>query len=468
MSTYKLWIDGKPVEGASDISVINPATEEVFTTIAGSDQSLLYRAIASAKSAQAQWKKTSIAERQLALTKIAEGMNARAEELAEVITQEQGKPLAEAKTEVVWAESLVRYFATLDLPVETLIDNDTKHVELHRVPLGVVACIVPWNFPLNLIAIKVPQVILTGNSCVLKPAPTTPVSAAIFAEICAEVLPPGIVNTVNDQNDLGGYLTRHPDIAKISFTGSTRTGRHIMASAAETLKRLTLEMGGNDAAIVLPDVDVKDTAKKIFDAAFMNCGQVCIAIKRVYAHDSIYQELCAELAKHAEAAVVGNGFDEGVQIGPLNNKQQYDKVLGFIESAREAGTIVCGGYALDGKGYFIRPTIVKDVKDGDEIVDQEQFGPVLPVISFSNIDEAIAGANGLEMGLGGSVWSSDLDQAREIARQIESGTVWINTHLDFDPSVPFGGAKQSGIGVEFGLEGLYEFTQVKVINQARP
>jgi len=401
------------------------------------------------------------------LTNIADGISARAEELAEVITLEQGKPLSEAKTEVVWAESLVRYFATLDLPVETLIDDNARHVELHREPLGVVACIVPWNLPLNLIAIKVPQAILTGNSCVLKPAPSTPVSAAIFAEICAKVLPPGIVNTVNDQNDLGECLTRHPDIAKVSFTGSTNTGRHIMASAADTLKRLTLEMGGNDAAIVLPDVDVKDTAKKIFDAAFMNCGQVCIAIKRVYAHESIYQELCAELAKHAEAAVVGNGFDEGVQIGPLNNKRQYDLVLSLIESARKTGTIVCGGYALGGKGYFIKPTIVKDVHDGDAIVDEEQFGPVLPVISYSAVEEAIASANRLETGLGASVWSLDANKAREIANQIESGTVWINTHLEFDPSVPFGGAKQSGIGVEFGLEGLHEFTQVKVIYQAK-
>lgn len=468
MSTYKLWIDGGPVEGVSEIAVINPATEEVFATVARSDQSLLARAIASAKAAQTQWKETSIAERQRALIKIADGIKARAEELAKVITQEQGKPLSEARMEVVWAESLVRHFATLDVPVETLIDNDARRVELHRVPLGVVACIVPWNLPLNLVAIKVPQAILTGNSCVLKPAPTTPVSAAIFAEICAQALPPGVVNTVNDLNDLGASLTQHPDIAKVSFTGSTNTGKAIMAGAAGTLKRLTLEMGGNDPAIVLADVDIEATAKKIYDAAFMNCGQVCIAIKRVYVHDSIYEKFCAELARHAEAAVVGNGLDENVQIGPLNNRQQYDKVLGLIERARKAGTIVCGGHALDGKGYFIRPTIIKDVKDGDEIVDEEQFGPVLPVISFSNVEAAIAGANGLDVGLGASVWSSNLEKARDIARQIESGTVWINTHLDFDPSVPFGGAKQSGIGVEFGLEGLFEFTQTKVINQAKP
>lgn len=467
MSAYKLWINGQPVEGASELEVINPATEEVFTTVARSDRALADKAIASAKVAQKEWNKTSIAERQQALIKIADGIHARAEELAEVITQEQGKPLVESRAEVPWAESFIRHFATLDLPVETLIDNDDKLVELHRVPLGVVACIIPWNFPLNIASIKVPQAILAGNTCILKPAPTTPVSAAILAEICAEVLPPGVVNTVNDQNDLGSYLTQHPDIAKISFTGSTTTGKRVMASASGTVKRVTLEMGGNDPAIVLPDVDVKATAHRIFEKAFINCGQLCLAIKRVYAHDSIIEELCAELVKHAEAAVVGNGLDEGVEIGPLNNKQQYDKVLGLIESARQTGTILCGGYALNRKGYFIKPTIVKDVKDGDDLVDQEQFGPVLPVVSFSKVEDAIAGANGVELGLGASIWSADLEKAWDIAKQIESGTVWINTHVDVDPSVPFAGAKQSGLGFEFSLEGLHQFTQVKVINQAR-
>jgi acyl-CoA reductase-like NAD-dependent aldehyde dehydrogenase len=467
MSLYTLWIDGKPVKGASAFNVINPATENIFANISCSNFALVDEAIESAKAAQNLLRNMSISQRQLALNKLADGINVRAEELAEVITQEQGKPLSEARDEVVWAESFIRYFSTLDLPVETMIDTDDKQVELHRVPLGVVACIIPWNFPLNMIAIKVPQAILTGNSCVIKPSPHTPVSAAIFAEICAEVLPPGTVNTVNDQNDLGEYLIQHPGIAKVSFTGSTSTGKKIMAGASGTLKRLTLELGGNDAAIVLSDVDIKDTAKKIFDAAFMNCGQVCIAVKRVYAHESIYEKLCAELASHAESTVVGNGFDSGVQIGPVCNKMQYEKVLTFIDGARKAGTIVCGGYSLKGNGYFIRPTIVKDVKDGDEIVDKEQFGPVLPIISFSNIAEAIANANRLEMGLGGSVWSKDLDKAMEISKQIEAGTVWINTHGDVDPGVPFGGVKQSGFGVEFGSEGLHEYTQIKVIHQAK-
>ena len=312
-----------------------------------------------------------------------------------------------------------------------------------------------------------PLALLAGNACILKPSPTTPLTAALFAEICAAVLPAGLVNTVNDENDLGAYLTEHPDVAKISFTGSTQTGKRVMASASGTLKRLTLELGGNDPAIVLGDVDVKDAAQKLFAGAFMNCGQVCLAVKRVYVHESVYEDLCAELARLADAAVVGNGMEEGTEIGPLNNAMQYEKVRAYLEGARSAGKIIAGGEVPQGDGYFITPTIVRDVSDGDTIVDEEQFGPILPVISYSSETEAVQAANGLDVGLGASVWSSDVGAAKHLAMQVESGTVWINTHLDFGPNIPFGGAKQSGIGVEFAREGLNEFTQIKVINMAR-
>ena len=467
MTAYKLWIDGTAREGAADMPVLNPATEDVFATIARSDEALAEQAIASAKAAQTLWARTSISERQQGLVRLADGLNARAAEIARVLTQEQGKPLAESTAEVAYTEAFIRYFATLELPMEVLQDDDTRRAELYRKPLGVVACIIPWNFPLLIISFKVPMAILAGNTCVLKPSPTTPLSAALFAQICAEVLPAGVVNTVNDQNDLGSLLTAHPDIAKVSFTGSTATGKKVMQSAAGTLKRLTLELGGNDAAIVLPDVDVKATAAKLYAAAFMNCGQVCLALKRTYVHEDIYDAICDELAAIADGARVGNGLDEGVDIGPLNNKMQYDKVLGFLESARKAGAVIAGGEVPAGKGYFITPTIVRDVRDGDDIVDFEQFGPIMPVIKYSDLNAVIDSANGLDMGQGCSIWSHDLEQAHEIALRIDSGTVWINTHLDFGPNMPFGGAKQSGIGVEFGQEGLQEFTQVQVINQAR-
>jgi acyl-CoA reductase-like NAD-dependent aldehyde dehydrogenase len=467
MSDYRIWIGGKAVEGASELSVINPATEEVFATVARSSPEQLEQAIASAKAAQKDWAKTSIAVRRDALKAISKGINDRADEIARVQTMEQGKPIAESIGEVEFTQAFLDHFVTFDLPVEVVQDDEEKRVEVHRKPLGVVACIVPWNFPLLIGAHKVALALLAGNTCVLKPAPTTPITSAIFAEICAGVLPAGAVNTVNDENDLGDVLTAHPDVAKVSFTGSTATGKRVMASAAGTLKRLTLELGGNDAAIILPDVDVEDTAAKLFAAAFMNCGQVCIGLKRTYVHESIYDEMCDALAGLAGAAVVGDGLNQGTEIGPLNNRMQFDKVRGFLENARQAGTIVAGGDVPDGKGFFVKPTIVRDVKDGDEIVDVEQFGPIMPVIKFSDVDDVIERANASDYGLGGSVWSRDLAKAKEIALQIEAGTTWINKHLDFGPNVPFGGAKQSGIGVEFALEGLHEFTQVRVINQAK-
>jgi acyl-CoA reductase-like NAD-dependent aldehyde dehydrogenase len=467
MSDYKIWIDGKAVDGASEIGVINPATEEVFATIARSGPEQLEQAIASAKAAQKEWAKTTIAVRRDALKAINKGINDRADEIARIQTMEQGKPIAESIGEVEYTQAFLDHFTTFDLPVEVLQDDDEKRVEVYRRPLGVVACIVPWNFPLLIGAHKVALALLAGNTCVLKPAPTTPITSAIFAEICAGVLPPGAVNTVNDENDLGDVLTAHPDVAKVSFTGSTATGKKIMANAAGTLKRLTLELGGNDAAIVLPDVDVEDTAAKLFGAAFMNCGQVCIGLKRTYVHESIYDEMCDALARLADTAVVGDPLDEGTEIGPLNNRMQFDKVRGFLENAKQAGAIVTGGEVPDQTGFFIQPTIIRDVKDGDEIVDVEQFGPIMPVIKYSDVDDVIARANASDYGLGGSVWSRDLAKAKEIALQIDCGTTWINKHLDFGPNVPFGGCKQSGIGVEFAQEGFYEFTQLRVINQAK-
>jgi acyl-CoA reductase-like NAD-dependent aldehyde dehydrogenase len=239
-----------------------------------------------------------------------------------------------------------------------------------------------------------------------------------------------------------------------------------MASAADTIKRLTLELGGNDAAIVLPDVDPVKVAPAIFGAAFMNAGQVCLAVKRVYAHSQIYDSLCAELSRLADSTIVDDGLKQGAQMGPLQNKMQFEKVLSFLDDARSNGTIVAGGEVPDRAGYFVRPTIVRDISDGTRLVDEEQFGPILPIIRFDDVEDALARANGSPLGLGGSIWSSDREVARDLAERLEVGTAWINKHLDFGPSIPFGGAKQSGFGVEFAEEGLAEFTQIQVINEA--
>ena len=467
MSDYKLLIGGQLVAGDSAMDVINPATEEVLAVCPRGSERQMNEAVAAAKSAFKTWRKVPIEGRRAAVMKLADAIEARLDELARLLTQEQGKPLSESTAEIAYTAVFLRYLASLNLDNKLIEDNDNRRVEMRRKPLGVVGCIIPWNFPVLIVAFKAPVALLAGNTIVIKPAPTTPLTTLRLGELCAEIFPAGVINIVTDQNDLGGVMTNHPDIAKISFTGSTETGKKVMASAASTIKRITLELGGNDAAIVLGDVDPKKVAPGIFGGATMNAGQVCLAIKRVYAHESIYDELCSELALLADAAVVDDGLKQGSQIGPLQNKMQYEKVKVFLENARANGNIIAGGQVEDRPGYFIRPTIVRDISDGTMLVDEEQFGPILPVIKFSDADDAMERANASPWGLGGSVWSNDRDKAYDLACEMDSGTVWINKHLDFGPNIPFGGAKQSGIGVEFAEEGLHEFTQIQVINEAR-
>ena len=467
MSDYRLLIGGQLVAGDSTMDVINPATEEVLAVCPRGSERQMNEAVAAAKAAFKGWAKQPIEERRVCVNKLADAIDARTTELARLLTQEQGKPLSESTAEITYTAAFLRYLASLDLHGRLIEDNDTRRVELRRKPLGVVGCIIPWNFPVLIVAFKAPVALIAGNTLVIKPAPTTPLTTLRIGELCAEIFPAGVVNIVTDQNDLGGVLTGHPDIAKISFTGSTDTGKKVMASAASTIKRITLELGGNDAAIVMPDADPVAVAPGIFAAATMNAGQVCLAIKRVYAHESHYDALCAELTKLADATIVDDGLKQGSQIGPLQNKMQYEKVKGFLEDARAHGNIIAGGQVEDRPGYFIRPTIVRDVADGTRIVDEEQFGPILPIIKYSDPEAALAKANASPWGLGGSVWGQDRDKAYALACEMDSGTVWINKHLDFGPNIPFGGAKQSGIGVEFAEEGLNEFTQIQVINEAR-
>lgn len=467
MPEYKLLINGRLIDGAGAMDVINPATEEVLASCPRASEAQLDQAVAAAKAAFPAWARTPIEERREAILRLAEAIHADAGPLARLLTQEQGKPLVEAEAEIAYSEAFIRQMATHELPVRVLEDNDNHRVEVQRRPLGVVGAIIPWNFPVLILAFKLPFALLAGNTLVVKPAPTTPLATLRIGALMADIFPAGVVNIVTDQNDLGARLTSHPDVAKISFTGSTETGRKVMAGAAASIKRLTLELGGNDAAIVLPDADPVKVAPGIFQGAFLNAGQVCLAIKRVYAHSDVYDALCAELARLAEEAIVDDGLKQGTQIGPLQNRAQYEKVKAFLDDAESAGTIVTGGVMSDRPGLFIRPTIVRDIADGARLVDEEQFGPVLPIIRFDDPEDALARANASAMGLGGSIWSDDRAAAYDLASRMEAGTVWINKHLDFGPTIPFGGAKQSGIGVEFAEEGFHEFTQIHVINEAR-
>ncbi|WCT74145.1 aldehyde dehydrogenase family protein [Sphingomonas naphthae] len=467
MHPYPMLIGGEFVAGDRKLEVVNPATEEVFVTSGAASEAQFIQAIAAAKAAFPAWSVSTMDERRALLVKLADGMEARVDEMARLLTSEQGKPLPEATGEIQYAIGFIRYFATLDLPVEVIEDSDTRRVEAHRKPLGVVGAIVPWNFPILIVAFKLPLALLAGNTVVLKPAATTPLTTLLLGEICKDIFPAGVVNVVADLNDLGGLLSSHPDVAKISFTGSTETGRKVMSAAAATIKRITLELGGNDAAIVLEDADPKKAAAGIYAGAFFNAGQVCIALKRAYVHEGIYDALCDELAQLANAAVVDDGLKQGATIGPIQNKVQYDKVLEFLADAHDSGTVIAGGNALERAGYFVQPTIVRDISDGTKLVDEEQFGPILPVIKYSDPLDALARANASPYGLGASVWGTDVTKAYEIAQQMEAGTVWINQHLNFGPNIPFGGAKQSGLGTEFADEGLHEFTQLRVVNMAK-
>jgi acyl-CoA reductase-like NAD-dependent aldehyde dehydrogenase len=463
-SEFNLVIGGKLLSGADRLGIVNPATGKVFASCARADKAQLEQAVAAAKTAFPRWSRTPIAERRQLLNTIADAVEARASEFARLLTQEQGKPLAMAEREMKGAIASMRRYATLDLPSKVIKETDREKVVRQQAPLGVVAAITAWNFPMTLLSNKVPPALLAGNTIVLKPAPTTPLTTLLFGELCVSILPPGVLNVIVDQNDLGSLLTQHPDVAKVTFTGSTATGKRVMESSASTVKRVTLELGGND---VLPDADVQDVAPRIFQAAMYNAGQVCIAIKRVYVHESQYDSMCDALAALAAKVVVGDGLDAGTTMGPVQNKAQFEKVKEFIADAQARGKVIAGGKALDREGYFIAPTIVRDIPDDARLVREEQFGPVLPILKYSDVNDAIARVNSTEYGLGGSVWSSNADAAFEVAQQIGSGTVWVNKHLEVPPEGPFGGAKQSGFGCEMGQEGLEQFTQTRIISIAK-
>ncbi|NLR70240.1 aldehyde dehydrogenase family protein [Novosphingobium sp. ERN07] len=467
MPQYKLLIGGALVNGDMTMDVINPATGEPFCTVPRASAAQADAAIAAAKAAVPGWSTLPWVDRQAKLIELADAIAVRKDEIARALTMEQGKPLAEALGELAWTDGYLRHYATLELPERIIQDDETGYIAVKHRPLGVVVGIIAWNFPLLVACWKIGPAVLAGNAIVLKPAPTTPVCALILGEICRDVFPAGVVNVITDANDLGPHLTTHPDVAKVGFTGSTATGKRIAASGADTLKRVTLELGGNDPAIVLEDVDVRETAQTIFGNAFLNNGQVCLAIKRAYVHADIYDAMCGELARLAEAAVVDDGLQQGTQIGPIQNAMQFEKVKGFLESARAEGTVVAGGEVMERAGYFIRPTIVRDVTDGDRIVDEEQFGPILPLIRFDDVEDVIARANASEYGLGGSVWSKDIGRAADIAARIESGQVWVNQHIAIGPHIPMAGFKNSGLGVEQSVEGLAEYSQTQVVNIKR-
>jgi acyl-CoA reductase-like NAD-dependent aldehyde dehydrogenase len=467
VADISMTIDGNCVSGPGAFDVINPATGAAYAEAPACSEEQLDAAFAAAARAFRGWKADEGARRE-ALRKAAEVMFAAAAELGPILTAEQGKPLPEAASEAIGAGVWFKYYANLELPREVIQDDKRVFAEVIRRPLGVVAAITPWNFPLVLASWKIAPALLAGNTIVLKPSPYTPLATLRMGEILAGVLPPGVLNVVSGGDDLGARMATHPVPRKVSFTGSVATGKHVAAAAAPDLKRVTLELGGNDAAIVLDDVDLAAIAGRLFWGAFQNNGQVCSAIKRVYAPRRIYADVVDALAAQARSVKVGEGSTEGVQLGPVNNRPQFDRVADLVANAVSNGArAVTGGAPMDRDGYFYSPTILADISDGSRLVDEEQFGPALPVIAYDDLGDAVERANATHFGLSGSVWSSDQERASDVARQLECGTAWVNTHLALAPHQPFGGAKWSGIGVENGPWGLHSFTELQVIHLAR-
>lgn len=469
MHQAKMIINGVPKTSDNTVDVINPATEKVFAQCHFGDKGDVDAAVVAARNAFPAWSALSDEQRKEKLFEVAGLLEANMPKLIELVTLESGKPVnglsgIGSGMELGGAIAWTKVSASFDLPVEVIQDNDQARVEVHRKPLGVIASITPWNWPLMIAIWHVIPALRAGNTVLIKPSPYTPVATAEFVKLANSVLPAGVLNIIHGDTEVGTAISEHRDINKIIFTGSTPTGRKVMELSAASLKNLTLELGGNDAGIILPDADIQAMADKLFVAAFHNNGQTCAALKRLYVHESQYEEVCDALVSRANSVKVGNGLEPETELGPLQNARQLNIVKSLVESAREnGGDILAGGNELEGDGYFYAPTIIANQTDGDRVVDEEQFGPMLPVIKYSDVDEVVARANRSESGLGGSVWSSDLAAATAVASRLECGTAWVNDHGALQPDAPFGGVKQSGLGVEFGVQGLKECTSSQTL-----
>ena len=467
LSSYQDLLDAvTAANGGRDI--LDPATGELVGKAPVHSVEDLQNAISAARAAQPAWAGLGHTARREALMRAADAIDASAEALAELLSREQGKPLngPNARFEVGGAAAWLRAAASFDLEPEVLVDDDGGRAELHYRPLGVVGAIGPWNWPMMISVWQLAPALRMGNTVVMKPSEYTPLSVLALAAVINQALPADVLHVVSGGRDVGETLAGHPDVDKIMFTGSTATGKTIIRSSADTVKRLTLELGGNDAGIVLPDADPQAIAEDLFWGAFINTGQTCAAMKRLYVHEDIYDDVVTALAAVAEKMPMGVGLDENNVLGPLQNEAQYRIVADLVDAARDSGArIVLGGNPdPDQPGFFYPTTLVADIDNSNPLVAKEQFGPALPIIRYSTVDEAVDMANGLDVGLGASVWSSDKDAAREVAARITAGTVWINKHGTVDPRIPFGGAKQSGYGLEFGVEGLKHLGAPQVIS----
>jgi acyl-CoA reductase-like NAD-dependent aldehyde dehydrogenase len=452
-------IDGRIVRNDATLPVESPSSGEVVAHCPQATVSLLDEAMAAAERAQSQWYSLGETARQKVIGQMSDALVAHLDEIVAISALEKGAIGAAA--EAYAAPPFMAHLATTEVPVDVLEDTPERTVTVVRKPVGVVAAISPWNAPILIMCEKIATALLVGNTVVAKPSPFTPLATLALGRLWKDILPPGVLNIVAGGNDLGAQMVSHRVTRMISFTGSVAAGQQIAAAAAPSLKNLVLELGGNDAAIVLPDVDVESVAEAVFNAAFLMSGQVCAAIKRLYVHESIYQDMVDALVRRADAAVAAPETSGGT-FGPLTTRPQYDRVRMLLADALSHGAHTASGAVQPtSRGYFMAPTILTDAKAGMKVVDEEQFGPVLPVMSFRDVDEAIEAANATEYGLCGSVWTADIETGAALAARLDCGTAWVNGHAEVAPHVPFGGTKLSGIGRNCGTPGIDGYAELQ-------
>ena len=464
-SNYTMTINGEAKTAPNTVDVFNPADRAVFAKIPDASKEQLDAAVKAARNAFPAWSATPLAGRQKKLIAMAEAIEQHAGAFMQLLTREQGKPRAGAQWEIGGSAIWLREMAKQSLEDEVVEETPQRRVITRFTPLGVVGAITPWNFPLLLAIWKIGPALLTGNCIVVKPSPYTPLVTLKFAELCRKILPPGVFNVVSGGDSLGKWMTAHPGIDKIAFTGHTETGKHVMRSAADNLKRITLELGGNDPAIVLADVDARAIAPQLFWAAFQNNAQFCNSTKRLYVHERVYDKVLSELVAFARTIKVGDGAESDTQLGPIQNEPQYRKVIEYIDDCAKSGYRFALGGSVDrnAKGWFIPVTLVDNPPEDSRVVAEEPFGPILPVLKWKDEDEVVRRANDTRYGLGATVWGRDLTAVQRIGARLQAGTVWLNEVHQYSPHQAFGGHKESGLGCENSLHGLMEYTNWQTI-----